>query len=40
MESVSRSDVGLRRVGDVGLVYMARQEFARRRSRWCGGAGA
>ena len=29
MESVLRSDVGLRRVGDVGLGYRARQDFAR-----------
>ena len=40
MESVSGSDVRLRRVGDVELGHMARQEFARGRSRWCGGAGA
>ena len=29
------SDVGLRRVGAVGLGNRARQEFARGRSRWC-----
>ena len=40
MESVSGSDVRLPRVGDVELGHMARQEFARGRSRWCGGAGA
>ena len=40
MESVSGSDVGLRRVGTVGLGHMARQDFARGRSRWCDGAGA
>ena len=32
--------VGWRKVGVVGLGHMARQEFARGRSRWCGGAGA
>ena len=37
---MSGSDVRLRRVGAVGLGHMARQEFARGRSRWCGGAGA
>ena len=40
MESVSGSDVRLLRVGAVGLGHRARQEFARGRSRWCGGAGA
>ena len=34
------SDVGLRRVGAVGLGNRARQEFARGRSRWCCDAGA
>ena len=34
------ADVGLRRVGAVGLGHRARQEFARGRSRWCDGAGA
>lgn len=48
MESVSGSDVelrrvadvGLRRVGAVGLGHRAQRVFARGRSRWCGGAGA
>ena len=40
MESVSGSDVRLLRVGTVGLGHRARQEFARGRSQWCGGAGA
>ena len=40
MESVSGSDVGLRRVGTVGLGHMARQDFARGRSRRCDGVGA
>ena len=31
----------LRRVGSCGVrTHMARQEFARGRSQWCGGAGA
>ena len=40
MESVSGSDVRLRRVGDVELGHRARQEFARGRSRRCDGVGA
>ena len=40
MESVSGSDVGLRRVGTVGLGHMAKQDVASGRSRWCDGAGA
>lgn len=32
--------MGLLRVGAMGLGNRARQEFARGRSRWCGGAGA
>ena len=38
------SELGFRcaigQVGVVGLGHRARQEFARGRSRWCGGAGA
>ena len=40
MESVSGSDVRLRRVGAEGSGHMARQEFTSGRSRWCDGAGA
>ena len=40
MESASGSDVRWPRVGDVELGHMARQDFARGRSRWCGVAGA
>ena len=40
MESASGSDVRWRRVAVVGLGNRARQDFARGRCRWCGGAGA
>ena len=37
MKASRESDVGLRRVGTVGLGNMARQDFERGRSRWCRG---